>query len=342
MRLRPIYLAIAVLLLLVLAYTGWWVSAAQQLRRTVAEMTATEEALGNSISPREPSVGGFPLRLALRLDKLEWRRPDGMALTAGGVEAWARPWNPLTIRLDIEGDARLSLPPGPSHPPAVLEAKTGEGTLLLDSEGQPKQAHLVLTDPMAEVPGITGALKASLLDLTWTLPETAPVGPGATTGRLNLLARSITLPGQVLPPLEKQIAELALQAELRGILPPNPDIAALRGWSEAGGTVELTSARLAWGKLDLRGNATLALDTNLQPIGAGSAELSGADVLVDMLVQMQALKPEKGQAVKTALGFLSQQTPDGRRAVRVPMTIQDRRFSIGPIKVGTVPEVKWD
>lgn len=343
MRLRPLSLAIALLLLLFLAYTGWWVAASAQLRRAVNDVVAAQQAQGNSINPTEPAIGGFPLRLSLRLDQARWQRADGMLVEAGSLEAWARPWDPLRISLHLDGGARVMGPaPGGGEGALVLTAPAGQGELLLNRQGGIQHWKIHLDQPRLESGGLVGPLAASSLDLSWTVPAVTAATPAPVTGSFNLLARAITLPGPVPPPLEAEMQEIALEAQLHGVLPPNPDPAALRGWSEAGGTVEVTGFRLLWSGMDLRGNATLALDEMLQPQMAGSAELSGADALADMMVTRGTLSRDQAKAMKTALGFLSQQQPDGRRVVRVPLTIQDQQFSIGPIRVGEMPFIEWE
>ena len=343
MRLRPISLAVALLLLLVLAYTGWWVAASAQLRRAVSDVMAAQQAQGNSVTPAEPAIGGFPLRLSLRLDQARWQRSDGMLVEAGSLEAWARPWDPLRVTLHLDNGARVvGPPPGGAESALALTAPAGDGELLLNRQGGIQQWKIRLDQPRLESGGLLGPLTASGLELSWTVPELPAATANAVTGTFNLLARAITLPGPVPPPLDTEMQEIALEAQLHGILPPHPDPAALRGWSEAGGTVEVTGFRLLWSGMDLRGNATLALDGMLQPQMAGSAELSGADALADMMVARGTLNRDQGKAMKTALGFLSQQQPDGRRAVRVPVTIQNRAFSIGPIRIGDLPPIEWE
>lgn len=342
MRLRPLSLLAAFLLLLVLAYTAWWVAAAAQLRRSLADLIAVQQARGNLVEPATVSVGGYPLRLALRLERGRWQRPDGAGIDATNLEAWARPWDPLTVRLTVAGPVRLVLPQAGDRPALDLAAQAAEGEMLLDQAGGVRQARLRLDQPGLAATEMTGPLTAAVMELGWTRPVLVEPGPLPVTAIVNLRLADIALPGRVLPPLEPQIHELALEAQLRGVLPPDPDIATLRGWSEAGGTVELTALRLLWGRLDLRGNATLALDGALQPIAAGSAELSGSESLIDMLVAAGSLSADQGTAARAALGFVSRPTPDGRRAVQVPVTLQDQSLSIGPIRVGRVPAIRWE
>ena len=116
----------------------------------------------------------------------------------------------------------------------------------------------------------------------------------------------------------------------------------MTAWRDGGGTLELQALRVLWGNIDLRANATLALDRDMQPEGAGTAELSGADTLIDMLIQSGALKPEQGGGIKQTLGLLSQTTSDGRRVVAVPVTLQARRLSIGPVPVAELPVIPWN
>ena len=82
-------------------------------------------------------------------------------------------------------------------------------------------------------------------------------------------------------------------------------------WRDGGGSLEIQHLALDWGPLDLTASATLALDDQLQPMGAGSARLVGYAETLDALAPHGAISRSAATAAKAVLSLLAN-TP-GRR-----------------------------
>jgi len=99
---------------------------------------------------------------------------------------------------------------------------------------------------------------------------------------------------------------------------------------------------LGWGPLGLSGNATLALDTRLQPVGSATARVVGYVAMLDALVASGALTPSVAQAVKGILGLLAgPPASDGSPQVELPLKLRDRTLAVGPIPLLRMPELLW-
>lgn len=350
MRLRTVSVAVTVLLLVLLAYTAWWVSAARQLRHGVEDWAAQQRAAGTSVEYGGLTVAGWPLELAASADRIHLQRPDGLRLDLAALRVAADPWNPLALRIRVPQGLRAVLP-GPAGPAwdatgtptgPTLTAGSGEGTLELGRDGRVQAGSLALSTAALAVRSPTpGTLAADAITLGWRQPAAPPPGSTDPSLSVRLGLTGLVLPNPMPAPLASRIDRLGLEATLRGPLPPDLAAMSLRDWSKAGGVVDLTSLSLSWSGLTLQGDATLALDRDLQPLLAGSARLGGTDVLVDALAGAGLLRPNQAVGVKAALGLLAQPQPDGSRAVQVPVTIQARQLAIGPAKLGEIPEIRW-
>lgn len=341
-RYRALFLALSVAILLLLAYTAWWSALAWRLRTTLAE--APGKALaekGVVLDLRDPEVSGFPLTLTVEIAGLRALWPSGTVVETGAVTATAFAWAPMEITVASTMPMRLDLAGSARHAPVTgsAEGLTGQASLGLD--GKPKQVTASLRNVRSAMEEDAGTLAAGEVVLTWTAPPNTPEGPTDPQGQTSLLVKDLDLPGAVPAPLTRRIDQLALSYEARGPLPTKPSVDGMTGWRDGGGSLDIRSFRLLWGGVDLRAHATLTLDGNMQPAGAGTAELSGAGALVEMMAARENLPPEKLEAMKAGLRMLTRRTYDGRDVLSVPVTLRNNLFSVGPVVVGTIPEMVW-
>lgn len=339
-RYRALFLALSVAILLLLAYTAWWAALAGKVRTALTEAPGRALAeKGVVLDIRNPVVGGFPLSVTVELSGMRAQWPSGTVLELGAVTASAPAWDPTDINVTSSAPLRLDLAGSARHDP--LSGTAGGLSLLADLglDGKPHRVAATLT----AVRTLTDAPWAAAETIvTWTAPAKPPEGPTDPQGQISLLVRDLDLPGTVPAPLSRRIEQVALTYEPRGPLPAKPSVEGMTAWRDGGGTLEILGGRLLWSGMDLRANATLALDSALQPEGAGTAELSGGHALIDMLAQSGGVKPEQVEAVKAGLSMLSKRTDDGRSVLRVPVTLQNSRLFVGPLHVATLPPIPWN
>ena len=126
-----------------------------------------------------------------------------------------------------------------------------------------------------------------------------------------------------------------------GPVPPAPPRQAATAWRDAGGTLELERVALRWGTLAVTGSGTMALDAELQPIGAFSAAVEGYDELLTALVGAGRVRSNDAGLARMALGFLAKPGPGGRPQIAAPFTIQAGQMLLGPVKLGPAPRIPW-
>ena len=60
-------------------------------------------------------------------------------------------------------------------------------------------------------------------------------------------------------------------------------------WRDAGGSLELHRLTIDWGLTRVDATATLALDEDLQPMGAGAGKIAGYEAALDALAENAVL-----------------------------------------------------
>lgn len=342
-RYRALFLALSVAILLLLAYTAWWSTLAWRVRTALAEAPAKAMAeKGVQLDLRDAVVGGFPLTVTVELSGARAQWPSGTVLETGAVTATAFAWAPTDITVSSAAPISLDLAGSARHDPAVGYAALVQVEASLGLNGKPKQMTARLSGVEAGMKTGTGRLKAADATLTWIAPAQPPTGPTDSQGQTSLVVTGLDLPGAVPAPLQQRIEQVALSYEPRGPLPTKPSVEGMTAWRDGGGTLDIRSFRVLWSGMDLRANATLALDREMQPEGAGTAELSGADALIDVMGARGNIPADRVVVMKQGLKGLTRRSDDGRDVLSVPITLQNRQLSVGPIVVGVLPLVPWN
>lgn len=343
---RRILIAAAVLLVLAAgAYVVYWLAAARTLAEGIENWAAAQRRNGYRIAYEEPEIGGFPLRLEVRIGAPEIAGPPG-----GPSWRWrgpallleARPWTPLDVSLSAPGRHDVAIGAAEARRYVVeVQRATGHGSFNLAGRASElgfELGGLVVAEEGAAERRLTAESGALVLR------------PGAADDhREASLEFQLRLAGVVLPdeadtPLGRELATFEAEGAVLG---PIPDTAAtlaeaLGRWRDTGGTLELRRLTTHWGPLELTADGTFALDGALQPIGAMSATVAGHEATVDAFVAAGTVSPRDGSIAKILLAALSRPSPvDGRPEVTAPITLQDGYLWVGPAKLAPLPRVTW-
>jgi len=141
----------------------------------------------------------------------------------------------------------------------------------------------------------------------------------------------------------RQVSELILRGELTESFGTTGfNAQALTQWRDAGGTLEANRIQVGYGPLFLQGNGTLALDGDLQLVGAFSARIQGFFQTVDGLRRGGVIRRPDASMAKVVLGMLSKQPKNGGPAtISLPLTLQERALFAGPVRLIKMPEIHW-
>jgi hypothetical protein len=222
------------------------------------------------------------------------------------------------------------------RPLLKLAAQTGSGTLALGPQG-----NTLLWLNFRDIGAEAGARFPIQSAVSWiNLPENPPRTHTEPSLGLAFDLRKLHLPASP-PSFTDMIDEAAFGVTVKGAVPDGRLMQAIAAWRDAGGTVELDNLRLDWGGVGVNANGTVALDQDLQPIGAFSGGIEGFDAILSALVEAGRLGTEQAALAQIALNAFAKPGPDGKPQIRTSFTMQNGEMFLGPVKLGAAPRIVW-
>ncbi len=323
------------LVALTLIYGAAWLGAAFWLRARMDAFAADLAGKGYAIEHSEPLFVGFPAAVGLKLADLSVTAPSAH----GG---WRWQGTPVVVRLhlgaptdpvvDLSGVQRITglL----SAPDEGLRLDVGEGLAALTFGQDQALEDIVVKLTGARVtgaasPGTPLTVKDSVLDVS------------LVKGHIAWRMDEIGLP-ETVPALGQTIRSVQIALDIAGPFPAGPLREALAAWRDAGGAVEVRSFALDWPPAGAAGTGTLALDEALQPMGAATVKFQGFFDIVAALQAKGYVHEREASMAKIVLGMLARPAPAGAPELSLPITVQDRKLSAGPVTLMETPEVIWD
>ena len=340
---RPTRLGLAVaavLLVLLGAYTAYWLIAAKRITDRVTAWAQAEQADKIDVSWHSIGVGGFPFACRVALDNAvlrDGRLTPSPELRIPALSASARPWDFASWRLLAPAGWSAVLAGGGERPPLKLAAHTADGALSVDPEAG---ATLWLSSQDVSVEG-GAAVPISSADAWVILPAKSPRSHTEPALGVALNLRQVQLP-VMHSVLNDTIDELAFGITVKGTIPSGKLAQAASEWRDAGGTVELDNLHLNWGGVGATASGTIALDKELQLVGGFSGAIEGYDQILTGLVQTGRRSAAEAGAARLVLALLARAGPDGRPEIKTAFTIQNGQMFLGPAKLGKAPRIAWE
>jgi hypothetical protein len=233
---------------------------------------------------------------------------------------------------------RLDLLAGAEHRPMDVYINEGRADIGLSLTGRPgeididaKSVEITDSGNMLRLKGTSGRV---------TLPAVESPDHTKVSADFALAVEEVLLPAPPNLPIGDRLQQVAIEGRVMGALPVGRITDSLSRWRDDGGTVELARLAADWGPLAVAGNGTLALDGALQPLFAASTAVRGYDKAIDAAVAGGYLAPGQAASAKIVLGAMAR-PEDGAPTVKVPLTIQDRVLSVGPLRLLQLPRIEW-
>jgi hypothetical protein len=337
-----------------LAWTGYWFHGAGRLRDGVLAWPEMRRGASDAMALGEVSVTGFPLRYDLALSApTVGTRKDGKPLVWQGPPTTVtfRPWNFDRFTFKAPGLHSITHAEPDLPTPIVIDAAEAGGVgriapdgrlavldlyfraVRLGNEERPEMLYFEQADAKIRLPSAAG-----LSD------ENARTEPGEAqdSAALSIEVAGLSLPEEADSPLGNLVGLIALRIGVRGAISNDAPDAALVAWRNSGGTLEVYDQQIIWGDLHVNGSGTLALDAEMRPLGALTAEIRGYTQSLDALVAVGAMERRPAELAKFLLGMMAEWPDDGGKPVLImPLTAQDGIFSIGPISLFRLPPLRW-
>lgn len=335
-------LALGLLATAAALYGLYWEFAAGRFQDGIRAWAAERGREGIRVGFSRLGVDGYPFRLRATVadpamerrsgaHPWSWRGPT-MILTA-------RPWRPGRLTLTANGrHAATALAGGAvtaydiAAPALGLKLRFGGDGL---ARARLTARGLAVRDSLGDL------MRLAAAEVAIRRPGAAGDGPRPS---LDLMAEvdGLALRLERIPDMPRTTARAHLEASVKGPPPKALGRAALADWRDAGGIVEVKKLTFVHGSLAIAGDGTLALDADMQPIGAFSAGVRGYAELIDQLEAAGVIKPRPAAMAKAALGVLAGAQRPGGAEVRVPLSVQDRRLYLGPVPVLRFQPLAWD
>jgi hypothetical protein len=331
---------VAVLLVLLGAYTAYWLIVAGRIADGVTGWAQAQRAEKIEASWQRIGVAGFPFTCRVELDNAvlrDGRLTPSPELRVPEVSASARPWDFATWRVSAPQGLSAVLAGGGERPPLKLAAHTAAGVLMSNPEAG-TDLWLNLRDLSAEA---GEAVPISSADAWVILPANPPRSHTEPALGIALDLRQVQLPSMT-SVLNDTIDELAFGVTVKGAVASGKLAQAVSEWRDAGGTIELDNLRLNWGGLGATASGTIALDRELQPVGGFSGAIAGYDQILTGLVQSGRMRATDAGLARLALAMLAKAGPDGRPEITTAFTIQNGQMFLGPAKLGKAPRIAWE
>jgi len=333
---RPIIFISALLASGCIAYGALWLITASTLQSQAQRWINDQNRSGLSVTHGGPRLGGFPGRVIVTYPAWSMSEPGRWSWTTQAIELWAQPWQPTRFTVDLSGTHEVS---GVWTPVGVASAERAELRPSLGLDGRLGEVALSVEKfslgPKDMQPLIQ--LSAAALSVARLPDQSAPVS------RFSLSVDEFSAPGlSDFGALAPALKTLRLTADLMGELTPGPLPSALAAWREGGGTVEVREAYLEWPPLSIAGAGTLALDEQLQPIGAMTAKFTGFFETIDALTAKGLVRTSDAGMARIVLGILARTPQGGGPAeINLAVTAQNRKLYTGPLPLMALPDVMW-
>jgi hypothetical protein len=358
---------IGTLVLFVVLAVGWswlWYYAAGQAEIAIDGWRAREAKSGRVYTCGGQTVGGYPFRIEVNCDKaaaLFRSNQPPLEIKAGGMLIAAQIYQPNLLITEFHGPLTIA---GPGKSPNIVVNWKLAQSSVHGTPAAPERVSLVFDKPVVErIDGGSrqNVLRAQRIEVHGRIIE----GTAASHPVIETVLRLTAASAPELHPAAAQPVDADITAELRGLndFAPKPWPMRFRELQAADGRIDITQARIQQGETIAVGSGSLSLNANgrlqgqlrvtvaaIEPFLAtiGAQQMVQASPNMDKLVgALDRLAPGLGNVARNqatssnlslGINLLGEQTTlEGKRAVTLPLRIDDGSMFLGPIKIGTAP-----
>ena len=326
-------------------YSAYWFLAADAIESRVADWSENQREFGWQLEAANTEVSGFPTRFSVTLrDPVVTSEAEGWSWHGENLLAEMRPWNFEEITLHVNGKSKVRIRDGELWRDMNVQIADGQANLVLTGDRRVKDIALDMTSVRVEGLLSGGPATAHRVRAQSLLQSAPKEGSALAKADVEVIKAALSFENVELPDdmgegLGTNIDHLTLDASLVGPMPGEAKRDAVMAWRDAGGTIELNSLDLRWGPLGLNTNGTLALDKELRPMGALTADIVGYGDVIDALIMSDVIPLGDAFMAKVAFNVMAEKPVDGGPPIlrRVPLTAQGGDLFIGPVQFAKLP-----
>lgn len=335
-RRRGRVILVALLVVFVALWCGYWYATNRMVTSALASMSSSFAARGQAVTCGEGAVGGFPLSLDLDCGGPTFADASaGISAALGGITASAPLYWPGSVSTALTGPFDIKAP-----------------ALGLDLNAAWKAARATAE---AGLSGLTSAA-ATFDDLavtndgaTTTLPLVAFSAAHASVGarpagggdyRFTAEGDSVAVKpadGRALPEVD---AVVSIRAIGFGSALGTDPAKALAAWLAAGGALEVERLTLASGTSSATATGTLSVSDKGLVSGNLNLRLVGLAAVPDLFPDLRPKQRNKMAQAIAALNAFTKPVEDDPTARDAPLSIRNGVMMIGFIPLGEIPPLK--
>lgn len=357
---------ISLLILVAALFGGWswfWTFAAGKAEATIEGWRAREAKAGRVYACGAQSIGGYPFRFEMNCDQasaLFGSNQPPLEIKSKGILIAAQVYQPTLLISEFHGPLTIANPG--QAPDIVVNWKLAQSSLR-GTPAAPERVSLVFDRPVVD--RVTGGsqqnlLRANRIEIHGRIAEGSVTNNPVIEAALKLDKASA--PG--LHPAAAQPVDADITAVLRGLkdFAPKPWPARFREIQAAGGGIEIGQARVQAGETIAVGNGTLSLNANGRLEGQLRVTVAGLEPFLNSIGAQQMVqsspsmdklsgvldrlapglgnvaRQQAGANIAAGINLLGEQTTlEGKRAVTLPLRINDGAMFLGPISIGKAP-----
>jgi hypothetical protein len=318
-------------------YALYWYAAATAVESGIERWVAERRAAGWTVELGEPEITGFPDRIDVRLRSprlagaggspaWQWQLPD--------ISATTRPWEMQRVVVTAPGRHSIETGDGP-----VEIATRDAGGELSVAGNRIRRVLFRISGIRVGLPGGRNIRAGSLDGQVEAAQSGGPAASADPETVITLDARKVRLPDEWHAPLGDALGRASVDAVVTGDFRATGSLPeALARWRDDGGALQVKALAVDWQALSFRADGTFALDENLQPQGAMTAEIDGVDQTADALIAAGIIDPKTAFAAKVANRALKL----GGGPARLPVTIQQQQLFLGPVPLLKLRAIRWN
>lgn len=329
-------------------YTGGWFYLGNQLQNSIDAWIEQQKHAGVQVRFKEQNRSGFPLQINLSFDQpviISDKKPSGYVWQGQRAVVTMKLWQLRNIHMDLSGPQKIKIINNTNTMMWRGHAKILSAVIHLKSA---TQAAVTLNLEGIEMK--TDATNKTKNALNMRLKRGSVYlmqnkKPTEKSPSLSIAAdiADLQMPKSLPMILSHNFSKLNFSASVLGVLPRKVNPRSLLAWRDAGGTVEIDRVELKHGPLELQADGTIALDQNLQPVGAFSAKIFGFFDVIKVLRDRNLIQSNIALTANLVLGVLSKrQGPENKPRLDVSVSIQDRKLYVGPLAIAKMPFIHWD
>ena len=324
-------------------YVGIWFFMAGQMRDGTLDWIEQRRGENLEIKFQQLDIGGFPFALNMVIDapsiatsesSMPWGW-EGERITAS-----MRPWRPGRVTIDSPGEHAILITQNGLVRPFHGQAERLSATLTFNG-GWPTEAEVDIAGLVVRGSQKGETWRVGRAEIDAHAPPANDDEPDKPVVEVRLRIGGFGVPARINLPLGPAIERLEISADLIRPILGGPLENALTGWRDDGGTINVQRLSGAYGPLTMTADGTMALDGDLQPIGAFTARVEGFFETIDALRERGIIQARDAITAKMVLGVMSRRSGSGRSGLNLPLTIQERRLFAGPVPLAEIPEIFW-